>query len=79
MARLKEGLCGGILREVAERHGAGIVELSVMPDHIHAIVLIPPTMAVSRAFNLLKGTSSYELFRRQPIWVKVPERTLLES
>ena len=59
-------LCDEILREVAGRHGIAIRELSVMPDHIHAIVDVPPTMSISRAINLLKGASAYELFRRQP-------------
>jgi REP element-mobilizing transposase RayT len=30
-------LCEKILREVAERHGIKIVEISVMPDHVHLI------------------------------------------
>ena len=59
-------LCEDILNEVANRHNILIVELSVMPDHIHAVVEIPPTMSVSRAFQLLKGASSHELFKRKP-------------
>ena len=59
-------LCETILIEVAERHGIKITELNVMPDHVHMIVSIPPTMTVSKAFNLLKGASSFELFRQQP-------------
>jgi putative transposase len=61
-------LCEDILHEVAERHNIGMIELSVMPDHIHTVVLIPPTMSVSKALQLLKGASSYELFRRQPLF-----------
>ncbi len=59
-------LCEEILREVAERHKIKITELSVMPDHIHTVVGIPPTMSVSKALQLLKGTSSRELFKRKP-------------
>jgi len=59
-------LCEEILKEVAERHGIEIIELSVMPDHVHLIVSIPPTMSLSKAFQLLKGASSYELFKREP-------------
>jgi len=61
-------LCEDILHEVAQRHNIGIVELSVMPDHIHTVVRLPPTMSVSQALHLLKGASSYELFRRQPLF-----------
>jgi len=40
--------------------------LSVMSDHIHAVVEIPSTMSVSQAFHLLKGASSRELFKQKP-------------
>ena len=58
--------CEEILGEVAERHKIKIEELSVMSDHIHAVVGIPPTMSVSQAFHLLKGASSRELFKQKP-------------
>ena len=59
-------LCEDILGEVAERHKIKIEELSVMSDHIHAVVGIPPTMSVSQAFHLLKGASLRELFKQKP-------------
>ena len=59
-------LCEKILRNVAERHGIEIVEMCVMPDHLHLIVRIPPAMSISEAFHLLKGASSHELFREKP-------------
>ena len=59
-------LCEDILKEVAKRHKMKMEELSVMPDHIHAVVGIPLTMSVSQAFHLLKGASSSELFRQKP-------------
>ena len=58
-------LCEEILREVAERHKIKITELSVMSNHIHTVVEIPPAMSVSKALQLLKGTSSRELFKRK--------------
>ena len=61
-------LCEDILQEVAERHNIEIVELGVMPDHVHIVVQLPATMSVSQALHLLKGASSYELFRRQPLF-----------
>jgi REP-associated tyrosine transposase len=61
-------LCEDILYEVAERHYIGIVELSVMLDHVHLVVQLPLTMSVSQALQLLKGASSYKLFRRQPLF-----------
>jgi putative transposase len=59
-------LCEEVLHEVAKRHNIEITELCVMPDHIHIIVGIPPTMSVSKALQLLKGASSRELFKRKP-------------
>ena len=40
-------LCEDILKEVAYRYKMKVAELSVMPDHIQAVVGIPPTMSVS--------------------------------
>ena len=59
-------LCEAILREIADRYYINIIELGVMPDHIHMIVEIPPTMSISQAFHVLKGASSRELFKRNP-------------
>ncbi|MFO7967935.1 MAG: IS200/IS605 family transposase [Archaeoglobaceae archaeon] len=61
-----KNLCEEILKEVAERHGIEIIELSVMPEHIHAVVSIPPTISISEAFQRLKGASSRALFQREP-------------
>jgi len=59
-------LCESILEEIAQRHGIIIVEMAVMPDHIHLIADMSPTMSISQAFHLLNGASSRELFKRQP-------------
>jgi putative transposase len=59
-------LCEEILEEVAKRHKIKIEELSIMPDHVHAVVGIPSTMSVSQALHLLKGASARELFKRKP-------------
>ena len=59
-------LCEEILHDVAKRHHIKMDELSVMPDHIHAVVEIPSTMSVSQALHLLKGASAWELFKQKP-------------
>jgi len=59
-------LCEEILYGTSQRHHIKINELSVMPDHIHAVVEIPPTMSVSKALHMLKGASSRELFKQKP-------------
>jgi putative transposase len=61
--------CTQILRGIAQRHGMQIYELEVMPDHVHLFAEIPPSMSVSKALQLLKGASAYELFRKHP-WLR---------
>jgi putative transposase len=61
--------CETILREAALRYGMTLYELEVMPDHVHCFVEVPPTMCVSKALNLLKGYSSYKLFRKHK-WLR---------
>ena len=51
--------------EIAEKHKIKIKELSVMSDHIHADVWVPPTMSVSQVFHLLKGASSRECCKQK--------------
>ena len=43
-----------------------IEEIRVMPDHVHMSVELPLHMSSSKALQLLKGGSSYLLFRFQP-------------
>ena len=58
--------CETAIRQQAERHGIAIRELGVMPEHIHVSCELPPCMSQSKALQLLKGGSSYLLFRLQP-------------
>jgi len=37
-----------------------------MPDHIHMVAALLPTMSVSQALHLLKGASSHEIFKQVP-------------
>jgi putative transposase len=58
--------CEGALREAAEAKGWTLLELAVMPDHIHIILRTPKPENPSVILFYLKGRSSYELFRRHP-------------
>lgn len=55
-----------ILRILAKRYGFEIVELAVMPDHVHIVVMAPPSFSVSKILQILKGGSSYEFFHLHP-------------
>ena len=52
-ARLKE-----IIAQVAAEHGAEVIEVEVMADHVHLVVEVPPTVALSVFVKALKGWSS---------------------
>lgn len=52
------------LNEIADKYGMKIHSLSIENDHIHLFVSIPITLSLSNAIRLLKGITSYELFRR---------------
>ncbi len=56
------------LYKVAERYGLTINTLSFGDDfaHIHVLVNIPNTMTVNYAVQLLKGYSSYVVFKEIP-------------
>jgi len=58
--------CEASIRRAAERHGIVVLELSVMPEHVHGLVEIRPSMSVSRAEGLLKGASARALFEAFP-------------
>lgn len=58
--------CETAIFSAAKRHGIEIEEIGIMEDHVHAIAVLPPTMSPSKAIGLLKGASSYDLFRLHP-------------
>lgn len=62
--RLKE-----ILREVAKERNAEILEMEIMPDHVHMLVEVDPQFGVHKLVKLLKGRSSRYLRMEFP-WLK---------
>lgn len=59
-------VCQNAIRTIAGRHSITILSLAVEDDHVHMVVSIPPSMSVSKAFQLLKGASAYVMFRAFP-------------
>ncbi len=59
-------LCRDILQQLAKRQKIKVISLAIGDDHIYMIASLHPTMAPSKAFQLLKGASSYALFRVIP-------------
>ena len=57
--RLKE-----LLTEYAANLSVDILEMEIMPDHVHMFVSIPPKYSVSEIMGYLKGKSSLVIFDR---------------
>lgn len=60
-SRLKQ-----IIHEVAEERNAHIVELEVMPDHVHLLVEVDPQFGIHKLIKLIKGRSSHHLRQEFP-------------
>ncbi len=58
-----------IIRTVAEECGAEVIELEVMPDHVHLLVEIDPQFGVHRLVRKIKGRSS-RLLRDEFRWLR---------
>ena len=54
--------CAGFLRRllpnVARRHGASVVEIGIVADHVHIVLLLPPVVDIPRLVQSLKGASA---------------------
>ncbi len=50
-----------ILHAVCAEHQAPILELEVMPDHVHLLVECDPQFGIHRLVKMCKGRSSYLL------------------
>jgi putative transposase len=50
-----------ILAEQVDRWGQDLIEMDVMPDHVHLLVGCDPQFGIHRLIKLLKGTSSHQL------------------
>lgn len=47
-----------ILQETISEHGSELIEMEVMPDHVHLLVGCDPQFGIHRLVKLLKGKSS---------------------
>jgi putative transposase len=59
--RLKE-----VIRQVCTERESEVLELEVMPDHVHLLVECDPQFGIHRLVKLCKGRSSYLLRREFP-------------
>ena len=55
-ARLKE-----LIIETAEGINAEVIEMEVMPDHVHLLIEVDPQYGINKAVRHIKGVSSHVL------------------
>ena len=53
-----------LLTEYAANLSVEILEMEIMPDHVHMLVRIPPKYSVSEIVGYLKGKSSLMIFEK---------------
>ena len=58
-----------ILFDVADEHQAEIIELEIMPDHVHLLVSIDPQFGINKLVKAMKGRSS-NLLRSEFPWLR---------
>lgn len=58
-----------ILQEVCDEFKAEIVEIEVMPDHVHVLVEVDPQFGIVKLIRYMKGRSS-RLLRMEFPWLK---------
>jgi putative transposase len=56
-----------IISEVCQEHQAEVLQLEVMPDHVHLLVECDPQFGIHRLVRLMKGRSSRFLRQEFPI------------
>lgn len=69
--RLKE-----IIRDVCLETGSDVLEIEVMPDHVHLLVEVDPQFGVHRLVKWIKGRSS-RLLRQEFRWCRTRLPSLL--
>ncbi len=59
--RLKE-----LILEKQEEYGYEVLDMEIMPDHVHLLLDIIPKKGVETAVNMIKGYTSHELRKEFP-------------
>jgi len=55
-----------VIYEVAERYDFEVVELAVMPDHVHLFVAAAPELSPAHLAQIAKSITAREVFKRFP-------------
>jgi len=55
-----------VLIQVCVERGYHLLGLDIQPDHVHILIGLRPSDHLARVVQILKGRSSYEIFKRFP-------------
>ena len=55
-----------LIKRLAKAMNVEVVEMEVMPDHVHLLLDVDPQFGIHRVVKRLKGATSHELRRRYP-------------
>ena len=58
--------CRVAIEEACKKHDIKVIIINVQPDHVHSIIDCPRTMSDAQLMQIIKGLSSYLLFRICP-------------
>jgi putative transposase len=58
-----------IIREVVSERRAEIIEMEIMPDHVHLLIEVDPQYGIHRLVRQMKGRSS-RLLRQEFPWLR---------
>ena len=58
-----------LVQEVCSEHDFSLIEMEVMPDHVHLLIEVDPQFGIHRAVKLIKGTTSRVLRQEFP-WLR---------
>jgi len=53
------------IRAICEWKGVEILEMTIMPDHVHMVAIIPPKLAVAESMGILKGKTAIAVLQQQ--------------
>lgn len=59
----------GVLEEIAAEKRAEILQMEVMPDHVHLLVEVDPQLGIHSLVKLMKGRSS-RILRQEFAWLQ---------
>lgn len=58
-----------LIKKICLERNIDLIELEVMPDHVHLLIEVDPQFGIHRAVKLVKGTTS-RILRKEFPWLK---------